>query len=106
MNTASNLPAPILTDTYLRLAVAAYLARYKGDSRTHTPRTCAPSSNGAPATSSRRWQHSAHTSSSPGDPTDDTEVPDSFSIVRPSTGNSDFSDVDFCDILREFTAAP
>ena len=32
----------------------------------------------------------------PGDPSDDVEVPDSFRIVRASTGNSDFSDRDFC----------
>ena len=32
-----HLPSPVLADdAYLRLAVAAYLARYKGDSRTHT----------------------------------------------------------------------
>ena len=37
MNTAPNLPDPVLADdAYLRLAVAAYLARYKGDSRSHT----------------------------------------------------------------------
>ena len=53
-----------------------------------------------------QFQFSVYTNGTPGDPTDDTDVPDSFSIVRPSTGNSDFSDVDFCDILREFTAAP
>jgi hypothetical protein len=39
----------------------------------------------------------------PGDPSDDVEVPDSFRIVRSSTGNSDFSDRDFCADLREFT---
>ena len=32
-----HLPSPVLADdAYLRLAVAAYLARYKGDSRAHT----------------------------------------------------------------------
>ncbi len=37
MNSAPNLLAPVLADdAFLRLAVAAYLARYKGDSRTHT----------------------------------------------------------------------
>ena len=39
----------------------------------------------------------------PGDPSDDVEVPDSFQLVRPSTGNSDFSDRDFCADLLEFT---
>jgi len=40
----------------------------------------------------------------PGDPSDDIEVPDSFRVVRPSTGNSDFSDRDFCADLVEFTS--
>ena len=40
----------------------------------------------------------------PGDPSDDVEVPDSFRIVRGSTGNSDFSDRDFCADLVEFTS--
>ena len=40
----------------------------------------------------------------PSDPTDDEEVPDSFRFVRGSTGNSDFSDSDFCADLVEFTA--
>jgi hypothetical protein len=40
----------------------------------------------------------------PGDPSDDIEVPDSFRIVRPSTGNSDFSQRDFCADLVEFTS--
>src|SRR6188474_186223 len=40
----------------------------------------------------------------PGDPDDDVEVPDSFRIVRPSTGNSDFSGRDFCADLAEFTS--
>ena len=39
----------------------------------------------------------------PGDPSDDVEVPDSFRIVRPSTGNSDLSQRDFCADLVEFT---
>jgi hypothetical protein len=39
----------------------------------------------------------------PGDPSDDIEVPDSFRIVRGSTGNSDLSDRDFCADLAEFT---
>ncbi|MBA3418760.1 MAG: hypothetical protein H0U09_08695 [Geodermatophilaceae bacterium] len=40
----------------------------------------------------------------PSDPSDDVEVPGSFRIVRPSTGNSDFSDRDFCADLVEFTS--
>lgn len=40
----------------------------------------------------------------PGDPSDDTVVPGSFQIIKPSTGNSDFSGRDFCDDLRQFTA--
>ncbi len=40
----------------------------------------------------------------PGDPSDDVEVPDSFRIVRPSTGNSDLSQLDFCASLVEFTS--
>jgi hypothetical protein len=40
----------------------------------------------------------------PGDPSDDVEVPDSFRIVRPSTGNSDISGRDFCADLAEFTS--
>jgi hypothetical protein len=40
----------------------------------------------------------------PSDPTDDKEIPDSFRVVRGSTGNSDFSDRDFCADLVEFTS--
>jgi len=40
----------------------------------------------------------------PGDPNDDVEVPDSFRIVRASTGNSDLSQRDFCADLVEFTS--
>jgi hypothetical protein len=40
----------------------------------------------------------------PGDPSDDTDVPDSFRILRSSTGNSDFTDRDFCADLRQFTS--
>jgi hypothetical protein len=39
----------------------------------------------------------------PGNPDDDTEVPNSFRIVHGPTGNSDFSDRDFCADLRQFT---
>jgi hypothetical protein len=38
----------------------------------------------------------------PGDPSDDTEVPDSFRIVKESTGRNDTQDRNFCDDLREF----
>ena len=40
----------------------------------------------------------------PGNPDDDVEVPDSFRIVRPSTGHSDLSGRDFCADLAEFTS--
>jgi hypothetical protein len=40
----------------------------------------------------------------PGNPDDDVEVVGSFHTVRPSTGNSDFSDRDFCADLLEFTS--
>ena len=38
----------------------------------------------------------------PGDPSDDTEVPDSFRIVKESTGRNDTQGRNFCDDLREF----
>jgi hypothetical protein len=40
----------------------------------------------------------------PGDPNDDVAIEDSFRLVRSSTGNSDFSDRDFCADLLEFTS--
>jgi hypothetical protein len=40
----------------------------------------------------------------PGNPDDDTDVPNSFRVVRSSTGNSDFSTRDFCADLRQFTS--
>src|SRR6266487_5978724 len=40
----------------------------------------------------------------PGDLSDDVEIPDSFRVVRSSTGNSDLSDRDFCADLVEFTS--
>jgi hypothetical protein len=40
----------------------------------------------------------------PSDPDDDSVVPDSFRIVRASTGNSDFSGRDFCADLVTFTS--
>ena len=39
----------------------------------------------------------------PGDPDDDVEIPDSFRLVRGSTGNSDLSDRDVCADLVAFT---
>ena len=40
----------------------------------------------------------------PSDPSDDVEVPDSFRVVRASTGNSDLSDRNFCADLVAFTS--
>jgi hypothetical protein len=51
-----------------------------------------------------RWAIDIDYNGTPGDPSDDVEVPDSFRIVRSSTGNSDFSDRDFCADLVEFTS--
>ena len=39
----------------------------------------------------------------PGDPSDDIEVPDSFRVVRDSTGRNDLEGRDFCADLVEFT---
>lgn len=39
----------------------------------------------------------------PGDPSDDTEIEGSFQVLRPSTGNSNLSDRDFCADLLQFT---
>jgi hypothetical protein len=39
----------------------------------------------------------------PGNPDDDVEVPNSFRVIRGSTGHSDFSGRDFCADLVEFT---
>jgi hypothetical protein len=40
----------------------------------------------------------------PGDPDDDTEVPDSFQVVRESTGRNDTQDRDFCEDVLLFTS--
>ena len=40
----------------------------------------------------------------PGNPDDDVEIPNSFRIVRASTGHSDFSNRDFCEDLVAFTS--
>ena len=45
----------------LRLAVAAYLARFKGSSRAHTSRTCAVSSPSAQSAGWTRWPRGART---------------------------------------------
>ena len=39
----------------------------------------------------------------PGDPSDDVEIPDSFRVVRDSTGRNDTAGRDFCADLVEFT---
>jgi hypothetical protein len=39
----------------------------------------------------------------PGDPSDDVEVPDSFQVVRDSTGRNDLVGRDFCADLVQFT---
>jgi hypothetical protein len=63
-----------------------------------------------PATCNRRWplfvglDRHATAPGARGDPSDDVEVPDSFRVVRGSTGNSDLSDRDFCADLVEFTS--
>jgi hypothetical protein len=40
----------------------------------------------------------------PGDPSDDVEVPESFRVVRGTTGNIDLSDRGFYADLVEFTS--
>ena len=40
----------------------------------------------------------------PGDPSDDVDVPDSFRVVRDSTGRNDLEGRDFCADLVEFTS--
>jgi hypothetical protein len=40
----------------------------------------------------------------PGDPSDDVEIANSFRVVRGSTGNSDLSERDFCADLVAFTS--
>jgi hypothetical protein len=40
----------------------------------------------------------------PSDPADDVEIPDSFQIVRDSTGRNDTAGRDFCADLVEFTS--
>jgi hypothetical protein len=40
----------------------------------------------------------------PSDPSDDVDVPDSFQVVRDSTGRNDTVGRDFCADLVEFTS--
>jgi hypothetical protein len=40
----------------------------------------------------------------PSDPADDVEIPDSFQVVRDSTGRNDTAGRDFCADLVEFTS--
>jgi hypothetical protein len=40
----------------------------------------------------------------PGDPSDDTEIDDSFQVVRDSTGLNDTEGRDFCADVLEFTS--
>ena len=40
----------------------------------------------------------------PSDPSDDVDVPDSFQVVRESTGRNDTEGRDFCEDLVEFTS--
>jgi hypothetical protein len=40
----------------------------------------------------------------PSDPSDDVDVPDSFQVVRDSTGRNDTEGRDFCEDLVEFTS--
>ena len=42
----------------------------------------------------------------PSDPSDDTDIPDTFQIVREPTGRDDTGDRDFCEDLVTFTSAP
>lgn len=51
-----------------------------------------------------RYAFDINYNGTPGDPSDDVEVPDSFRIVRASTGNSDLSGRNFCADLVEFTS--
>jgi hypothetical protein len=51
-----------------------------------------------------RYAFDINYNGTPGDPSDDVDVPGSFRIVRPSTGHSDLSNRDFCADLVEFTS--
>jgi hypothetical protein len=52
---------------------------------------------------SLRWAFDIDYNGTPGNPDDDIDVPDSFRIIRSSTGNSDLSTRDFCADLVQFT---
>jgi hypothetical protein len=51
-----------------------------------------------------RWSIQLDYNGTPGNPDDDSEVPDSFQVVRDSTGVNDLVDRDFCADLFEFTS--
>jgi hypothetical protein len=51
-----------------------------------------------------RWSIVIDYAGTPGDPSDDVEVPDSFQVVRESTGRNDLVNRDFCADLFEFTS--
>jgi hypothetical protein len=52
-----------------------------------------------------RYAFDINYNGTPGDPSDDTDVANSFRVVRGSTGNSDFSNRDFCADLAAFTSS-
>lgn len=51
-----------------------------------------------------RFAFDVNYNGTPSDPSDDEFIEGSFRLVRASTGNSDFSDRDFCADLVEFTS--
>jgi hypothetical protein len=50
-----------------------------------------------------RFAFDVHYNGTPGNPDDDVDVPDSFRIIRPSTGTNDLEGRDYCADLVEFT---
>ena len=50
------------------------------------------------------WSVDIDYNGTPGNPDDDVEVPDSFRVVKASTGNSDLSDRNFCEDLFTYTS--
>ena len=69
------------------------------------PASTTPTASSCSATPARFGSPSTSTTTAlPVTPSDDVEVPDSFRIVRPSTGHSDLSGRDFCADLAEFTS--
>ena len=55
---------------------------------------------GSLSTSLPNWSYAG----TPGDPSDDTEIADSFQVVRDSTGVNDLEGRDFCADVLEFTS--